>query len=150
MTNDDFSEISQGLERISRQREQIRQSPIVLGVREIVRDINERALNGLGSPSLIGVDFEDLTFNLEWEGEHTKMREDKELFNITVKIAPFNLTIKPVRVEGEDWLRFKITANYTGEEEDIIEVGITDRLDPEQIRPILEAQIDAIRESARK
>lgn len=149
MSNEDFRELSEGLGNIRRQREQVGDSPVVISVREMLAQINQDVLGGKAHNFLSGGDFDDLEFSLAWEGEYTKNRNVK-LFNIEVQVSPFSLTVKPVRLEGEDWLRFKVTANYTGEEDSVTEIGITERLDPEQLKPILESQIDAIKESARK
>ena len=150
MTNEDFREVSEGLRDISRQREKVRNSPVVISVSEMLAQINKGILGGKALNLLSGAGFEDLEFSLAWEGEHTKSRTVRVFNHLDKQVAPFNLIVKPVRLEGEEWLRFQVTANYSGEKEGSVSLGLTERLEPEELKQILDTQINVIRESSQK
>ena len=135
---------------LSRQRHRIAESPLTQSVRSLLDEINEKALKGEGLVSTsYGETPADTVFSVEWKSKTTPMKK-VQIGNATFTALPLHISAEPYKAEGEDWLRFKVKANYTGKDEDEIDLGVTKNLNPDELKTIIEAQIEKIKESAER
>lgn len=140
----------EGLGDLSRQKRRITESPLTQSVRTLLDEINQKALKGAGSISTsFGETPADTVFSIEWTGKTTPMKK-VQIGNATFTALPLHISAKPFKAEGEDWLRFKVTANYTGKDEDELELGVTEKLNADDLKTLIEEQIEKIRESAER
>lgn len=146
----DQKSLGEMLETLSKKRERIRETTLAKEVRGLLEEINQVALKGAGRASTsYGEEPEDTVFGLGWKGKTTPMKTVEIQFKTPLRLQtfPFHLSIRPFRQESEDWLRFKVTANYTGSDEDV-EVGVTDRIDISELKVLVRSQVENIRESS--
>jgi hypothetical protein len=137
----------EGLDDLSKQRRRIKESPLVKNIRALLEGTNESVLSGSGRVATnYGETPADTTFSLEWKGEITPMKKVK-FENINLLVFPFHLEVEAFKESDESNLRFKVRANY-GTEEDV-EVGITEHLLTDEVKPIIESQVENIRESSK-
>ena len=146
--DDDLANILKG---ITRQEQRIKETPLTQGVRILVEEVNQEALEGKGKfYAELGDQPTDTVFSLAWEGAITKMQEvsvpDQEF---TFLVHPFNLSINSYRTE-DGFSGFRVTAKYFPGDSEPVEVGRTGRLDVRELQPIVRGQIPQIKLAAQR
>lgn len=146
--NDDF-DLTEVLRSISSTSRRIQETPLAQGVKELINEVNQEALEGEGAyNTTLGLVPTDTHFSLEWEGAITK-KQQRMIYNFTVLVNPFNLSIHSYKTEDE-FYGFKVTAKYVPGDVEAVEVGRTARLDIGELRPIVRGQIPNIRQAAQR